>query len=71
VVGKLMPAQASLRLGGLSLGLAHGVKLLKPVAAGQPLRWTDVAVDESSYAVKIRREMERLFVAQPDAVLTQ
>jgi len=71
VVGKLMPAQASLRLGGLSLGLAHGVKLLKPVAAGQPLRWTDVAVDESSYAVKVRREMERLFVSQPETALTQ
>jgi predicted homoserine dehydrogenase-like protein len=71
VVGKLMPAQASLRLGGLSLGLAHGVKLLKPVAAGQPLRWTDVAVDESSYAVKVRREMERLFASQAEAALTQ
>jgi predicted homoserine dehydrogenase-like protein len=71
VVGKLMPAQASLRLGGLPLGLAHGVKLLKPVAAGQPLRWTDVAVDESSYAVKIRREMERLFASRPEAALTQ
>jgi predicted homoserine dehydrogenase-like protein len=70
VVGKLMPAQASLRLGGLSLGLAHGVKLLKPVAAGQPLCWTDVAVDESSYAVKVRREMERLFASQAEAALT-
>ena len=70
VVGKLMPAEASLRLGGLSLGLAHGVKLLKPVAAGQPLRWTDVAVDESSYAVKVRREMERLFASRPEAALT-
>ncbi|MEK6211100.1 MAG: Gfo/Idh/MocA family oxidoreductase [Pseudomonadota bacterium] len=71
VVGKLMPAQASLRLGGLSLGLAQGIKLIKPVAAGQPLRWTDVAVDESSYAVKVRREMERLFASQPEAALTQ
>jgi predicted homoserine dehydrogenase-like protein len=71
VVGKLMPAHASLRLGGLSLGLAHGVKLLKPVAAGQPLRWTDVAVDESSYAVKVRREMERLFASQAEAALAQ
>ena len=70
VVGKLMPAEASLKLGGLSLGLAHGVKLLKPVAAGQPLRWTDVAVDESSYAVKVRREMERLFTSKPEAALT-
>ena len=71
VVGKLMPAQASLRIGGLPLGLAHGVRVLKPVAAGQPLRWTDVAVDESSYAVKIRREMERLFASQAETVLTQ
>ncbi len=71
VVGKLMPAQASLRLGGLSLGLAHGVKMLKPVAAGQPLRWTDVAVDESSYAVKVRREMERLFASHTESALTQ
>jgi predicted homoserine dehydrogenase-like protein len=72
VVGKLMQAQASLRIGGLPLGLAHGVKLLKPVAAGQPLRWTDVAVDESSHAVKARREMERLFALHPEATsLTQ
>jgi predicted homoserine dehydrogenase-like protein len=71
-VGKLMQAQASLRIGGLPLGLAHGVKLLKPVTAGQPLRWTDVAVDESSHAVKARREMERLFALHPEAIsLTQ
>jgi len=69
VVGKLMEAQASLRIGGLALGLAHGVKLLKPVAAGQPLRWTDVAVDESSPAVKVRKEMERLFALHPEVTL--
>src|SRR3954453_12017909 len=61
VVGKLMPAEASLSIGALSLGLAHGVKVLRPVMAGQPLRWTDVAVDESSYAVQVRREMEAAF----------
>ena len=71
VVGKLMPAQASLRLGGLPLGLAHGVRVLRPVAAGQPLRWTDVAADESSYAVKVRREMEQLFAQQTQVALTQ
>lgn len=70
VVGKLMPAEASLKLGGLSLGLAHGVKLLKPVAAGKPLRWTDVAIDESNSAVKVRREMERLFASHTEAALT-
>ncbi len=61
VVGRLMPAQDSLAQGGLPLGLAHGWKLLKPVAAGQALRWSDVAVDENSSAVKLRREMERVF----------
>ncbi|HSF47918.1 MAG TPA: Gfo/Idh/MocA family oxidoreductase [Burkholderiales bacterium] len=61
VYGKLMPAADSLRLGGLPLGLAHRLKLVNPVAAGEPVRWTDVAADESLPAYKIRREMEELF----------
>ena len=61
VVGKLMPAADSLNLGGLPLGLAHDVKLRKPVAAGQAVRWTDVVVDESLLAVQLRREMEQQF----------
>jgi predicted homoserine dehydrogenase-like protein len=71
VVGKLMPAEASLKIGALSLGLAHNVSLLKPVAAGQSVRWSDVAVDESSQAVKLRREMERLFAAAPEPALAR
>ena len=62
-----MPAEDSLALGGLPLGLAHDVKLLKPVAAGQPVRWTDVDVDESATAVKFRREMERAFAPAQEA----
>lgn len=61
VVGKLMPAADSLNLGGLPLGLAHDVKLRNPVAAGRALLWTDVVVDESLLAVKVRREMEQKF----------
>jgi predicted homoserine dehydrogenase-like protein len=61
VVGKLMPAADSLNLGGLPLGLAHDVKLRNPVAAGRSLLWTDVVVDESLLAVKVRREMEQQF----------
>ncbi len=61
VVGKLMPAQDSLAQGCLPLGLAHGWKVLKPVAAGQPVRWSDVAVDANVSAVRLRREMEREF----------
>ena len=59
VVGRLMPAAASLAVNCLPLGLAHGWKLLRPVAAGQPVRWSDVAVDANATAVKLRREMER------------
>jgi predicted homoserine dehydrogenase-like protein len=67
VVGKLMPGVDSLRIGALPLGLAHGVKLRRAVAAGQPVRWLDVEVDESSPAVKLRREMEAIFAREPVA----
>ena len=59
VYGKLMPASDSLKAGGLPIGLAHKVKLVKDVAAGRPVSWSDVAVDEAAEAVRIRREMER------------
>jgi predicted homoserine dehydrogenase-like protein len=71
VVGKLMPAEASLKIGALSLGLAHNVKLLKSVAAGQTVRWTDVAIDESAQAVKLRREMEKLFAQATQPALAR
>src|SRR6478752_69035 len=63
VVGKLMPAQASLAQACLPLGLAHGWKVLRPIAAGQPVRWSDVAFDANSTAVRVRREMEQAFAA--------
>ena len=58
VVGKLMPAADSLAVGALPLGLAHGWKVLRPIAAGEVVRWSDVAVDANNTAVKLRREME-------------
>lgn len=58
--GKLLPAADSLALGGLPIGLAHDVGLRNAFAAGEPLRWTDVAIDESLEAVRVRREMEAL-----------
>jgi predicted homoserine dehydrogenase-like protein len=61
VVGRLMPAEDSMRLGALPLGLAHQVKLLNPVRAGAPVLWGDVALDASSSAVRVRREMEAAF----------
>ncbi|CAD5374689.1 SAF domain-containing protein [Rubrivivax sp. A210] len=61
VWGKLQPARASLALGGLPLGLAHGIKVLRPVARGQCLSWADVAADETTRAYRLRREMESSF----------
>jgi predicted homoserine dehydrogenase-like protein len=58
VYGKLMPARDSLAIGGLPLGLAHGVPLQRGIRAGQPVRWADVSYDAGSQAVVFRREME-------------
>jgi predicted homoserine dehydrogenase-like protein len=67
VVGRLMPAEASLEGDCLPLGLAHGWRMLRAVKAGQPLKWSDVAFDANSTAVKTRREMERTFGRQASA----
>lgn len=64
VVGRLLPAADSLQSGALPLGLAHGWKVTRPVAAGDIVRWTDVAVDASHSAVRLRREMEQLSAAR-------
>ena len=42
-------------------GLAHGVKLLRPIKAGQVVTWADVEIDPSRPAVLARREMEARF----------
>jgi len=61
VWGRLTPAAASLKAGGLPLGLAHGIRLLRPVKQGQSLGWDDVAGDTGTRAYRLRREMEHLF----------
>jgi predicted homoserine dehydrogenase-like protein len=61
VWGKLFQAGKSLALGGLPLGLAHNLKLVRAVEKGQSLTWADVAIDDSLPAYKVRREMEALF----------
>jgi len=67
VFGKLVPAHRSLALGGLPLGLAHQVKLLRPVRKDQLLTWSDVAIDENLLAFKARKE-EKLFATQDASV---
>jgi len=58
VWGKLMRAEDSLALGGLPIGLAHGVILKTAIAMGQPVRWRDVDYDANDATVAFRREME-------------
>jgi predicted homoserine dehydrogenase-like protein len=64
VVGRLMPAGDSLRLGALPLALANRARLLEPLKAGQPVLWSKVACDPTAEAVVLRREMEAIFTAQ-------
>jgi predicted homoserine dehydrogenase-like protein len=59
VYGGLMPAEDSIALGALPVGLAQGVSLRNAVAKGEVVRWSDVTIDESQEPVRLRREMER------------
>ncbi|MCX8005809.1 MAG: SAF domain-containing protein, partial [Burkholderiaceae bacterium] len=61
VYGKLLPAAISLARQALPIGLAHGVRLQRAVAAGEMVRWGDVAYDATDVAVRLRREMEALW----------
>jgi predicted homoserine dehydrogenase-like protein len=61
VFGTLLPARKSLLSGALPIGLAHGVRVVKPVAAGQTVRWEDVACNAEDETVKFRLEMEAAF----------
>jgi predicted homoserine dehydrogenase-like protein len=61
VWGKLLPADTSVKMGGLPLGLAHNVKVVRAVKKGQSLSWADVAMDTSTSAYKVRHEMESMF----------
>ena len=63
VYGKLLPAKASLAIGALPLGLAHGVKLKRNIAAGETVLWSDVQYDRNATAVLFRREMEQFFTS--------
>ena len=60
VWGKLMPADTSVQLGGVPLGLAHDVKVVRPVAKGHIVTWADVAMDTTTRAYQLRMELEAL-----------
>jgi predicted homoserine dehydrogenase-like protein len=67
VYGKLMPAEASMEIEGLPIGLAHGIVLKRDVGEGQGLSWRDVEFSEGLQAVAVRREMEKVFKGEFEA----
>ncbi len=60
VWGKLLPKTKSLAIGGVPLGLAHDIKVVRPVAKGQVVTWDDVAMDTTTRAYQLRMELEQL-----------
>ena len=66
VGGRIMRAEDSLARRALPIGLAHQVKLQKPVADGAIVSWDDVAIAEDE-TVRVRREMERRFAPKKAA----
>jgi predicted homoserine dehydrogenase-like protein len=65
VWGKLMPAQESLAMGGLPIGLAHGVTLARDIPAGQSIGWCDVQSAAPSEALRLRQQMEQEWQTMP------
>jgi predicted homoserine dehydrogenase-like protein len=57
VYGRLAPAARSKARRMLPIGLAHGIRLTRDVAAGSVVTEDDVDLDPNRLAVRIRREM--------------
>jgi len=57
VFGKALPASRSRALGALPIGLAHGVRLARPVAEGSVLTFADVEIDMDAPVMALRRQM--------------
>jgi predicted homoserine dehydrogenase-like protein len=58
VSGGLRPATLSVENGYVPLGLAHQVKLIRPVAEGQAVVWDDITFDNGTDAYRLRKEIE-------------
>lgn len=67
VWAKAIPAERSRALRSLPIGLAHYVKLKRPVAKDQTISYDDVDLTEHLDVVGLRREMEERF-SGPDGL---
>jgi predicted homoserine dehydrogenase-like protein len=61
VWGKILPAATALARNGLPLGLAHNVRLTRPIPREAIVAWADVEFDPKDPTVAFRREMESAF----------
>lgn len=64
VRGVLAPAAASLARRALPIGLAGGVTLRNGIAAGDVLTYDDVDIDQTAAAVRLRRQLEGVALAE-------
>jgi len=60
-----IPASKSLAIGGLPIGLAHNVRLKRPVAKDTIVRFEDVELERDLDVVALRREMEQRALGKP------
>jgi predicted homoserine dehydrogenase-like protein len=61
VYGALRPAEDSVRNGELPVGLAYDMRLKRPIAEGEVIRWVDVEYDASASLIRLRQEMDAQF----------
>ena len=59
VSGILLPSRVSVENHYVPLGLAHNLKLVRPVSEGIPVTWDDVECDQETAALLLRKEMEQ------------
>jgi predicted homoserine dehydrogenase-like protein len=52
-------------IGGLPIGLAHNVRLKRPVAKDTIVRFEDVELERDLDVVALRREMEQSALGKP------
>ncbi len=60
VWGRLMPARASVATKALPIGLAHGVRITRPVKTGEVVTMNDVEPLADTPALQLRRETEAM-----------
>ena len=63
VWGKLLPADTSARWAACRWAWRTTSSCVRPVKKGQSLSWADVAMDTTTHAYQVRREMEAMFAA--------